>query len=92
MIRVKIRCTGRVQGVFFRKYTSITAKQLDIVGWVRNEPDGTVLICAEGEENRIEKLINWCRTGSPSAQVEDVSILEREPIEQNTFDTFEISQ
>ncbi len=44
MIAFRIKVTGRVQGVFFRASTKEKAEELGINGWVRNEPDGSVLI------------------------------------------------
>ena len=60
---------GRVQGVCFRASTQDTAVDLGLVGWVRNCPDGSVEIHAEGIKLQLEKLIDWCRTGPPSAEV-----------------------
>lgn len=55
------RCTavfsGRVQGVGFRWTTCRCAKPLAVTGWVRNEPDGTVMLVAEGEREEINLLI-----------------------------------
>lgn len=65
---------GKVQGVYFRANTQKTAESLDLAGWVRNRPDGSVEIHAEGEKAKLEKLIVWCRQGPPSAQVKDVEI------------------
>ncbi|MEP7168648.1 MAG: acylphosphatase, partial [Bacteroidota bacterium] len=48
---------GNVQGVFFRKYTRITANMLGIKGFVKNELDGYVYIEACGESKALEKFI-----------------------------------
>jgi acylphosphatase len=62
--------TGRVQGVFFRKYTQETAAKLGLRGWVRNTDDERVEVFAAGEADAVEALRTWCRTkGSPKSKV-----------------------
>lgn len=83
--------TGRVQGVFFRKFTKQKADQLDITGWCRNAPDGeSVEGEIEGTEMRIHEMMDWLREkGSPHAQIEHA---EFDPISKgdervhNSFD------
>jgi len=58
-VRIHLSVRGRVQGVFFRENTYKKAKKLGITGWVRNFPDGQVEIVAEGEKEKIEKLISY---------------------------------
>lgn len=65
--------SGRVQGVFFRASTQEQAARLSIRGWVRNEPDGSVRIEAEGDEAALQELIDWCRQGPSAAQVTHVT-------------------
>lgn len=84
----RIQVTGKVQGVFFRASTKEKADELSIKGWVRNEPDGSVLIEAEGPDDRMEAFVAWCWEGSPHARVEKV---EEEPIDPRDFDTFAIA-
>lgn len=48
MQRHRTRFTGRVQGVGFRATTQAIASRLGLTGWVRNEPDGSVLMEAQG--------------------------------------------
>jgi acylphosphatase len=79
MKRVKISVTGDVQGVFYRHNTMKEAKSLDIKGWCRNEPDGSVFIVAEGEDAAVNKLIRWAKDGSPLASVENVEVVEEKP-------------
>jgi acylphosphatase len=45
------------------------AQRLDLKGWVRNCPDGSVEAAAEGPRERLEKLISWCWKGPPGARV-----------------------
>ncbi len=67
-----IRVTGKVQGVFFRKYTQQKARELGLNGFVRNVEDGSVYIEAEGEPAKLVELLEWCKEGSPQAEVEAV--------------------
>ncbi len=77
--RVRLRVTGIVQGVFFRGETRRQATKLGLDGYVRNMPDGTVEVVAEGNDHRVEELIAWCRKGPPHARVDDVAVVEEEP-------------
>jgi len=82
--RVAIRVFGRVQGVGFRYSTEAKARDLALVGWVRNRSDGSVEIVAEGDRESIGLLLEWCRSGPRSARVENVEVAERadgEPLE-----------
>ncbi len=63
---------GKVQGVNFRNYTRQKANEYNIKGWVRNLPDGTVEIMAQGEEENIKKFAEWCRQGPPLASVTEL--------------------
>lgn len=64
---------GIVQGVNFRYYTSRRAAELGLTGWVRNRPDGTVEVIAEGPKPALDALLRWLYTGPPSADVEHVT-------------------
>ncbi len=57
MTRIEIIFMGRVQGVGFRAATLDTAHRYEIVGWVRNEADGTVMLVAEGEKDELERFL-----------------------------------
>jgi acylphosphatase len=72
--RVRAQVTGRVQGVMFRDSCRREAERLGVVGWVRNEPDGSVVLEAEGAQADVDALVAWCRTGPPGARVTDVSV------------------
>ncbi len=71
-VRVELRVRGRVQGVWFRAHTREAARALGLVGRVRNVPDGTVEIVAEGPRSACEGLERWCWTGSPLSEVTTV--------------------
>ncbi len=64
--------TGMVQGVSFRAYTQRQAVRLGLTGWVRNLPDGSVEVLAEGEADRLAELLDWLHDGPPSAEVTGV--------------------
>lgn len=79
MKRVHIFVSGRVQGVFFRAHTRDLALKLGLRGFVRNLPDGRVEVVAEGPEDRLEELINFCHHGPPLAHVTGVEVRWEEP-------------
>ena len=64
--------SGRVQGVFFRGAAAQEARALGLSGWVRNLPDGRVVILAEGGRRNLEMLFAWAHQGPPAARVEEV--------------------
>jgi len=75
MIRVHVTIHGRVQGVFFRAYAVEKARQLgDLYGWVANQADGTLTVVAEGPENKINDLIDWCHSGPSTSEVTKVDV------------------
>ena len=67
---------GRVQGVAYRASTRHEASRLGLVGWVRNMPDGSVELEAQGPADVVEALIAWCRRGPSLAQVTSVDVDE----------------
>ena len=72
-VRAHIIIKGRVQGVFFRAYTQSEARRQGVSGWVKNRYDGSVEAVFEGEQERVQAVINWCHGGPPHARVEKVS-------------------
>lgn len=60
---------GRVQGVWFRKYTFQKAQDLGLKGFVKNDLDGSVYIEAEGDFNQLDKFVDWLYQGSPMSKV-----------------------
>ncbi|MDQ0133197.1 acylphosphatase [Neorhizobium galegae] len=71
-----VRITGRVQGVGFRAWTREEAEQLGLTGWVRNEPDRSVLALIAGSPAGISQMLERFRHGPPGAAVSSV---ERQP-------------
>lgn len=72
MKHLNIKISGRVQGVLFRANAKKKAEELQITGFARNEPDGTVYIEAEEEKENLEKFLKWCHRGPLIAHVEKV--------------------
>ena len=71
---VQVIVSGSVQGVYFRDFTSRKAVELGLTGYVRNLPEGTVEVRAEGKRKPLEKLIDHLKVGPPAARVTKVEI------------------
>ncbi len=78
-IKVRVRATGRVQGVGFRFWTMKHAQCLGLGGAVSNMPDGSVEAVFCGVSGSVEEMILLCGRGSGYARVESLTILNREP-------------
>lgn len=87
--RLHLQIIGRVQGVGFRYACHREACSLGLTGWVRNLPDDSVEIVAEGPSAALNALNAWCRRGPPCAKVERV-VSTPEPA-LGAFRTFEIA-
>ena len=74
MPTISIKVIGKVQGVWFRAGTRNRARELGVTGTVSNQPDGSVFIEAKGNEEQLKQLINWCKTGTPHARVDELKI------------------
>lgn len=86
---VHIFVSGKVQGVWFRASTQKMAVELGLTGWVRNLYDGRVEALAEGPEEALQALIDWCHRGPDLARVVDV---ETEWVAwTGRFDGFEVA-
>ena len=79
LVRRHVVITGRVQGVFFRDSVREQAEAHGVAGWARNRNDGAVEAVFEGSPEDVDRLIDFCRTGPPRADVDDVEISEEEP-------------
>ncbi len=86
---IEARVTGKVQGVWFRKYTQDKARTLGLKGYVQNEPDGSVKVHAEGNPEALGKLAEWLHEGSPLSSVEHVWIKE---VPAKGFENFVINK
>jgi len=73
---IKLKITGRVQGVWYRGWTVGEATSLGLDGWVRNVADGSVEALVVGEEAKVEELVRRCHTGPTAARVDNIVISE----------------
>ncbi len=83
-IAVRVRVTGRVQGVWYRAWTQERARELGLSGWVRNEPDGSVAALLAGPEPAVQQMLDAMRGGPPAAQVAGVDTEPAAPSEAGT--------
>ncbi|XP_017031505.1 acylphosphatase-2 [Drosophila kikkawai] len=82
---------GRVQGVFFRKFTAQTANTLGIKGWCMNTKDGTVKGQLEGPLPQLNEMKHWLQTkGSPQSSITKAEFSPAKEIDAYTFSSFEI--
>ena len=70
---VRVRVTGRVQGVAYRAWAADAARRLGLAGWVRNDPDGAVSALLSGAPAAVERMLAALREGPPAAEVRDVT-------------------
>lgn len=87
-VRLHAIVHGRVQGVSFRYYTRQKARELGLVGYVRNQADGTVEVVAEGPRQEVERFLAFLQTGQRPAFVTRVQA--RWPMPAGSFDRFEV--
>jgi acylphosphatase len=82
-VAVRVRITGRVQGVWFRAWAVNVARDLCLDGWVRNRTDRSVEAVFCGPAAQVERMIANCAEGPPVASVDDV---QREPVSEGELD------
>jgi acylphosphatase len=70
---------GRVQGVFFRDSARERARAHAVSGWICNRSDGAVEAVFEGPADRVDRVIRFCETGPPRADVRAVEVFDEEP-------------
>ncbi len=89
LMRRRVIISGLVQGVNFRAYTRAAAKQACVTGWVRNLPDGTVEAVFEGDPQKVNEMVAWCRKGPSYSRVAHVEVHDEEATGQ--FGDFDIT-
>ncbi len=72
----EIHCviSGNVQNVRYRDYAQVSAGELEVFGWVRNMPDGTVELVAQGSPEILKEFVEYLHEGSVLATVEQVAV------------------
>lgn len=83
--RARVRVSGLVQGVYFRAETQARARSLGVSGWVANTLDGAVEAVFEGERERVESMVGWCRRGPAGARVGSVAVEWEAPAGERGF-------
>lgn len=78
MRSVRVRISGRVQGVGYRAWAMETGRRLGLRGWVRNRADGSVEALVTGDEDAVAAMIEVCREGPYAARVAEVAVSEAE--------------
>ena len=86
MKRIHLIIHGKVQGVFYRDNTQKKASELGLKGFVKNLPGGSVEIVAEGPENKLNELIEFCKNNPGYSNVDKVDVKEEKAT--NEFDGF----
>ncbi len=71
---VRVRISGRVQGVWYRGWTVREATRLNLNGWVRNRADGSVEAVFSGTADTVDKMLQSCWKGPSGAQVETINV------------------
>jgi acylphosphatase len=85
IVRAHLHIKGRVQGVFYRTTTYEEAISRELTGWVQNTKDGGVEAVFEGEEDKVQDVIEWCYKGPPTAIVKDIKIQWENPKGEKEF-------
>ncbi|CAH1713306.1 unnamed protein product [Chironomus riparius] len=84
---------GKVQGVYFRKYTERQAIILGLRGWCMNTEKDTVKGRLEGDQGRVMQMMEWLKTrGSPKSSIEKATFTDLKPIREFTTKTFLIKR
>ncbi|EFJ43159.1 hypothetical protein VOLCADRAFT_66220 [Volvox carteri f. nagariensis] len=85
LVAVKFEIFGKVQRVFFRKYTQQEAQRLGLHGWCENTPSGTVHGELEGPADKVREMKRWLeKTGSPKSRIEKAVFSEETAIQSYT--------
>jgi len=83
---VRVRISGRVQGVWYRGWTVQRANELGLAGWVRNRADGSVEALFAGPATVVDRMVADCRDGPPAARVREVRVEAAEWPQRADFD------
>ncbi len=88
MKRMTARVQGRVQGGSFRYNVLLEARRLGLTGWIRNEPDGSVYLVAEGSDSVLKDFVRYLNRGPRPARVD--SLITNWSEANGEYESFEI--
>lgn len=88
IVRAHLLIEGKVQGVFYRVWTSKQAQSLGLTGWVKNLKDKKVETVFEGPKEKVEKMIEKCKEGPGPSSVERLNVSWKKA--SGEFSSFEI--
>ena len=74
MIEMHCTVTGKVQGVRYRDFVQVSAGELGLTGYIRNNADGTVTVVAHGLPDALKEMVEYLHEGSLQAKVEGVAV------------------
>ncbi|KAJ9600127.1 hypothetical protein L9F63_009537 [Diploptera punctata] len=91
LMSVDFEVYGKVQGVYFRKYTEQKARELNLRGWCMNTDKGTVTGKLEGSREKIEEMKKWLtNVGSPKSKIDKAEFKNEQTINKSSFKQFDI--
>ncbi|XP_035300831.1 acylphosphatase-1 isoform X2 [Cricetulus griseus] len=91
LVSVDYEIFGKVQGVFFRKYTQAEGKKLGLVGWVQNTDRGTVKGQLQGPISKVRPMQEWLqRRGSPKSHIDRANFNNEKVISKLDYADFQI--
>jgi acylphosphatase len=76
---------GKVQGVFYRASARDVANELGVKGWIRNTEEGNVEAEVSGEQQILDRFVEWCGKGPFGAIVQGIEAIT---IEEKNFNAF----
>lgn len=84
-VAARVVVTGLVQGVFFRDSCHREAQSHNVVGWVRNNADGSVEAVFEGARGDVDAMVAWMRDGPSHARVSAVAVTPQQVADRQDF-------
>jgi acylphosphatase len=84
--RARVVARGRVQGVFFRDSTRREAESVGVAGWARNRADGAVEAVFEGDDDAVDRMVEFVRRGPGHSDIDDVEVVDETPEGLSGFD------
>jgi acylphosphatase len=84
--RARVVARGRVQGVFFRDSTRREAASAGVAGWARNRSDGAVEAVFEGDDEAVDRMVEFVRRGPGHSDIDDVEVVDETPEGLTGFD------